>query len=118
VSSNLTLFDEPVEPRRPRDEVRIKDIRVQPGPDGRRVAIWIELTPFIDKPNLDIVLLRDGEEVRSLAIVAAMQHQMQVTMHLPAHDPYGSYEARVDLTYDDQVYQSETYAFEVGVAAP
>jgi len=117
VSSNLTLFDEPIEPRRPRDEVRIKEIRVEPGPDGRRVAVWVELTPFIDKPNIDIVLLRDGEEVRSLAIVAAMQHQMQVTLHLPAHDQYGTYEVRVDLSYDDQIYQSETHTFEVSVPA-
>lgn len=117
MSSNLTLFDEPIEPRRPRNEVRIKEVRVEPTADAQRVAVWVELTPFIERPNIDITLWRGEEEVRSLSVVATMQHQMQVTLHLPRHDPVGAYEVQVDLVYEDEIQQSKKASFEVAAVS-
>lgn len=127
MSIPLNFFDDPEETSRPPDEVRITEVRVEPLPDGRRVVVSVKLTPFLQKPDFDVTILRDGNEVRSLSVVGAMQPEVQLTMHLPAA-PNGSYVARVDLLRphsaqdtssalpgprEGGIQQSETVAFEV-----
>jgi len=124
VSIPLNFFDEPEEARRPPDEVRITEVRVDPLPDGRRVVVTVKLTPFLQKPDFDVTILRDGSEERSLSVVGAMHPEVQLTMHLPAAST-GSYVARVDLlrprSADDasralregSVQHSETVAFKL-----
>ncbi len=113
VSNILNFFDDPDEVPRPPDEVRITEVRAEPLPDGRRVAVSISLTPFLEKPDLDVVILRDGHEERTLSVIGAMQHEMQVTMHLPAVNPQGSYTVRVDLLREKGIQQTATAAFQV-----
>ncbi len=118
MSSNISFFDNPDEIPLPPDDVRITEVRVDPLPDGRRVVVSVKLTPFVEKPDLDVTLLRGGVEERSLSLVGAMQPQLQLTMHLPEGDPSGSYTARIDLLHDGEIRQSETAAFEVSRPAP
>ena len=113
VSIPLNFFDDPSDAARPPDEVRITEVRVDPLPDGRRVVVSVTLTPFLQKPSFDVTILRDGIEERSLSVVGAMQPEAQLTMHLPAATPGGSYLARVDLLGEGGVQQSETVAFKV-----
>ncbi len=112
MSIPLNFFDDPDEALRPPDEVRITEVRVDPLPDGRRVVVSVKLTPFLQKPDFDVTLLREGREERSLSVVGAMQPDVQLTMHLPAQ-PRGSYLARIDLLGNDGIRQSETVAFKV-----
>ena len=109
----LHFFDNLDDDLRPLEEVRITGVRVDVLPDGRRVVVSVGLTPFFEKPDLDVTLLRGDVEERSLSLVGAMQPQVQLTMHLPGGDPSGSYVARVDLLHEGNIRQSETVAFKV-----
>jgi len=114
VSDPIQFFDSSDEPLRPLEEVRIQDVRVEVLPDGRRVAVSVELTPFFEKPSFDVTLLRDGVEARSSSVVGAMHAHTQLTLHLTGGDPGGRYTARVDLLGEDAIVrQTESVSFEV-----
>jgi hypothetical protein len=113
VSSNVHFFDTSSDSPRPLEEVRIQEVRADLLPDGRRVVISLTLTPCFEKPNIDVTLLRDGVEERTLSVIGAMDNDMQLTLHLPAGDASGAYTARVDLVRDAAVQQTATIAFEV-----
>ena len=113
MSFDLKFFDDPGQAPRSPEQVRITGVRAEPLPDGRRVAVSISLTPFLEKPSLDVTLLRGDVEVRSLAVIEAMEHEMQLTLHLPPLNASGSYRARVDLLREDGIQQSESVSFDV-----
>ena len=113
MSGPLHFFDNTDEEHQPTDDPRITEVRAEVAPDGRRVVVSVSLTPFFRKPDFDVVLLRDGEEVRSTSVVGAMQTRNQLTLHLPPGDLRGAYIARVDLLRDQTVIQTETATFDV-----
>ncbi len=105
--SMLFFADEDEVPLPPK-EVRITGATAQPAPDGRRVALNIKLTPFLEYPNLDVVLYRpDGAEERSLTIIGTMERDLMVTLHVKQPQP-GDYRAQIDLLYDGEVLQTHT----------
>lgn len=88
---------------RPRADVRIVDLVLEPYPDGRRVRVAVRLTPFApaDRPSLDIRAYNtDNMEVSSLSIIELVQHALAVTMHLRGKRVDGQFTFRVDLYYD------------------
>lgn len=114
MSDPIQFFDVSDESSRPLEEVRIQSIRAEVMPDGRRVIVSVDLTPFFEKPSFDVTLLRDGVEERSTSVVGAMHANAQLTMHLPPGDPSGRYIARVDLLDNDSIVrQTESVSFEV-----
>lgn len=95
----------------PPKEVRITDATAQIAPDGRRVALTITLTPFLEYPNLEIVLYRpDGEEERSLTIVGTMERHFMVTLHIKQPLP-GQYRIKIDLVHEAEVLQTRNVMF-------
>jgi len=108
--SMMFFADETEVPLPPR-EVRITEVQVRPAPDGRRVALLITLTPFLEYPNLEVVLYRpDGDEERSLTVVGTMDRQLALTMHVKQPMP-GEYRARVDLIHEGEVLQTQQITF-------
>jgi hypothetical protein len=83
------------------EETRISDLRVEAYPDGRRLRVNIEITPFQKRPHLEFDL-RDGEgrEVSSVSMVEPLTWKLEFTMHVRAEllNPY-TLEAR--LFYPD-----------------
>ena len=49
--NNPFLFDSD-EPLRPREKVVITSLTVEPFPDGKRVRLRLQITPFEERPNL------------------------------------------------------------------
>lgn len=97
----------------PPKEVRILAASAQPAPDGRRVALNITLTPFLEYPNLEVVLYRpDGAEERSLTIIGTMERDLMVTLHIRQPLP-GDYRAQIDLIYDGEILQTQNVIFSV-----
>ena len=47
-------FHDPSEAPLPPGETRISAVRAEPWPDGRRVSVEVEITPFQQRPNLHI----------------------------------------------------------------
>jgi hypothetical protein len=92
-------------------EVRIVAAGAQPAPDGRRVALSITLTPFLECPNLEVVLYRpDGEEECSLSVIGTPERSLLLTLHVKQPQP-GDYRARIDLMYDGEVLQTQDVIF-------
>jgi hypothetical protein len=93
-------FHDPSDIPLPPEEVRIRELRVEPLPDRRRVRIFIEITPFQQKPNLEIkILTQSGDEAASLSIIEAIDRKMQFTVHLKDEGAAGEYIADLEVYY-------------------
>lgn len=110
---SMMFFADEDEVPLPPKEVRITAASAQPAPDGRRVALNITLTPFLEYPNLEVVLYRpDGAEERSLTIIGTMERDLMVTLHIRQPLP-GDYRAQIDLIYDGEILQTQNVIFSV-----
>lgn len=95
-------FGEPEEIPLPKEDVRVRSVEARPYADGRRVELQVELTPFLDRPNVDVdVLDTEGREVATLSIIEPMHHRFGVTLHLREPEPHGRYTARLVVHYPD-----------------
>lgn len=111
----MFFADEDEVPLPPR-EVRITAAEAQPSPDGRRIALDLTLTPFLEYPNLEIVLFRpDGAEERSMSIIGTMDRRLNLTLHVRQPVP-GPYRIQIDLIHDNEVLQTQTVT--LAVVAP
>ncbi len=78
-------------PRRPVSDARITDCRVMPWPDGTRVTVEMGLTPFREFPSIDVsILTLEGEVLRYVSLVGAMERRPAPTMWLPRGIPRGT----------------------------
>lgn len=105
---NIDFFADPGLIPRPRTEIRIEEMSLQPYSDGRRVRVEIQLTPFApaDRPNIEITVhTRDETEVGSLSIIETVHRMLGVTIHLREPEPQGRYEFVADLYYPEQPVQ-------------
>lgn len=84
----------------PPDEVRIRDLGVEPYPDGKRLRLSLELTPF-QKPPSGEIFITDllGNQVASVSIIEAIDAKMDLTLHLRTPDPQGAFTAHVLIFY-------------------
>jgi hypothetical protein len=83
------------------EETRITSLTAEPYPDGYRLRVNIEVTPFQKRPYIEVVLNdADGDEVASSSIVEPMGWKLEFTMHIRGElkNPY-TLEAR--LFYPD-----------------
>lgn len=84
----------------PPDEVSIRELRAEPWPDGQRVKIYLEVDPFQKPTNVDLVIEdQQGQAVSTASIVATMEPQMELTMHLRTALPGERYKLIVALFY-------------------
>ena len=65
------------------EETRINSLSAQPYPDGRRVRVNMEVTPFQKRPYIEVVLENaNGDEVASTSLVEPMSWKLEFTMHI------------------------------------
>ena len=92
--------DEPVPVALPRTEVRITSLAIRPYTDGRRMKLSFTLTPFLERPSVDLsVTNAAGQEVASLSLIEAMDTTFDFTVHLRGPEPNGMHELRLTLFY-------------------
>ena len=88
----------------PPNEVRVRDFRVEPYPDGKRVRVFLELTPFQKRPSGELIITDLlGNQVATANIIETIDPQMELTMHLRTPDPQGEFTARVLIFYTDSL---------------
>ena len=101
------------------EETNITSLSAQPYPDGHRLHVNIEMTPFQKRPHIEVLLRdADGEEVASSTIVEPLNWKIEFTMHIRGelNNPY-TIEAK--LYYPDGPSQApRTFAFDVTPPAP
>lgn len=96
------FFQDPSEIPLPPDEVRIRQLTAQPYPDGRRVHIYLELTPFQKRPSGEITVTdSEGEEVAHLSIIESINPRLELTAHLRYPQPGGRYTLSAEIFYAD-----------------
>jgi len=113
----LFFEDEDEAPRLPH-EVEITEVQARPLPDGRRVAVQVALTPFIESPSFDVTILRpDGTVERTLSVVSTMDRINTLTMHLTRPEQLPEYVARVELVHAGAVLQTREVRFSMPAQA-
>lgn len=94
------FFDDPDHPRLPPDQVRIIELKAEPLPDGRRVRIFLELTPFLNRPDEEISIFdRLGEEVAYVNIIETMLSKIVLTLHLRGGQTCGIFKVIAKIFY-------------------
>lgn len=100
------FFQDPSEVPLPPEEVRIREIIAEPWPDGRRVHVTLEVDPFQQRPNAELVISNDkGEEVAQTSIVEALTRKMELNMHLSEPNPAGTYTLQILLYYEKKLQE-------------
>jgi len=96
------------------EETNITSISAEPYPDGYRVRVNLQITPFQKRPHIDVRLTgSDGKEVASTTIVEPLSWKIEFTMHIRGelNNPY-TIEAK--LYYPDGPSQApQTFDFDV-----
>jgi hypothetical protein len=94
------FFQDPTEVPLPPQEVRIRKLLVEPWPDGKRVRVYLELTPFQKQPNGEISIMNnDGEEVATVSFIETINPTMQFTLHLRNSETAGNYSVSAMVFY-------------------
>ncbi len=90
-------------PLLPPDEVRIERVRAVPYSDRRRVKVEVDITPFRERPNLEIAIRSDaGDMVATASAIDVMAFHLAFTLHLrDGGEVRPGYEVVVLLYYDD-----------------
>ncbi len=94
------FFRDPNEVPLPPEEVRIRELRADPFPDGQRVRVYLETEPFQKRPSADLVITDEtGQEVAAVSIIESMLRKMELTMHLRRGKTTGKFTLHADLFY-------------------
>lgn len=88
----------------PREKVKIEDVRIAPYPEGTRIHVEVDVTPFRERPNLLLAIHDENDQlVAELNIIETMHFNMEFTMHLRGvADPAGAYSLTVELFYENR----------------
>ena len=96
------------------EETRITSLTAEPYPDGYRLLVNIEMTPFQQRPHLEVVLNdANDDEIASTTIVEPMGWKLEFTMHIRG-ELMNPYTLEAKLFYPDgPESKPETYTFDV-----
>ena len=96
------------------EETRITSLSAEPYPDGYRLRVNIEVTPFQKRPYIEVTLNdANGDEVASSTIVEPLSWKLEFTMHIRGelNNPY-TVEAK--LFYPDgPSTEPQSFSFDV-----
>ena len=107
---------------KPREEVRIETLEIALYPDRRRILVHVQVTPFLERPNLLLGVRTDQDKlVGELNIIETMHNDMEFTLHLRGvDDPTGWYTIEAELFYETRHPPQDTRveAFEIPAHGP
>ena len=99
----INFFDDPQKRGRAREDVRLQQLGLFVYEDGRRVAIGFNLTPFAERPSIEVTATNEqGQVAGSMTIIEALAPNFNLTMHLRDDKPTDKYEIEVVVYYKDE----------------
>lgn len=99
----INFYDDSDMQGRPREEVRINQLGIYVYEDGRRIAVGFNITPFRERPSIEVTATNArGEVAGSMSIIEAMTPNFNVTMHLRDDNPTDGYEIQAILYYQPE----------------
>ena len=98
---NIDFFDDPSKAPRSREDVRFNKLGIYVHPDGsRRIAIGFDITPFIERPSIEVVVQNsNGEAAGNLTVIETLDANFYLTLHLRDKQPTDDYDVRATLYY-------------------
>ncbi|MCK5646602.1 MAG: hypothetical protein KAH97_07445 [Anaerolineales bacterium] len=88
----------PLEP----EQVRFQGVEAEPFTDNRRIRLTINITPFTQPPDIEIVATNPmGVKVAETTIIGAPNKQMTLTLHLRGDVSEGKYRFHFSLLYQE-----------------
>jgi len=103
------FLDDPNEIRLPPAEVRLIKVQVVPQPNGKRVKVQLELTPFMKRPNIEVsITSAAGKEVGHTRILETMLYKLEFTMHLRQVEAGGELNIETTVYYQKLPEPSDT----------
>ena len=87
--SQINFFAEHEAPL-PKEEMRILNVRATAYPDRQRLRVAVEVSPFLERPNL-LLLVHDehDEVVGEASVIATMHANMEFTLQPTPHGRTG-----------------------------
>ena len=99
-------FVEPEQIPLPPEQVRVLRALAKPHPDRRRVKVSVKLTPFLERPDVELRIVDEaGETVAEASVIECVEADFDLTLHI-RHAPTAD-RARLDVTvlYPDRALQ-------------
>ena len=105
--------------RYPPAEIHLLELRAIPDPDGKRLRVALELTPFQQRPLLDLELIDSaGKKVASASIIEPVGWKLELTLHIRKTGPTnGKYSLSASLSYPE-LGEIDRRTFDVEVPSP
>lgn len=101
--NNAFFFDSVEANPLPPEEVHFTSVAALPYPDGQRVRITLEMTPFQKRPWLELVLTdSEGDEVATANVIEPLNYKIELTLHIQREKPSGHYILIARLFYPEQ----------------
>jgi len=92
----------------PPKDVRIREFRANPLPDGRRVRVYLEVTPFQKRPSGEVAVKdSSGNRVATVNIIETIDPKMELTIHLRIPETVGEYIVSAILFYLEEIEGEE-----------
>lgn len=101
-------------------DVRIVELRAELWPDdSRRVRVHLELTPFLEKPDVEVIIAQqDDSEVARINIIESIDDKMTFTMHIRSQTLEEVYKLKASVAYTDiGIVDQKSISFEAPVSA-
>jgi hypothetical protein len=97
------FINDPNIQRLPPVETRFLDLRAEPDPDGKRIRVALELTPFQKRPDIELKLMDStGKEISSASILEPVSWKLELTLHIRINAPAaGKYTLSASLSYPE-----------------
>ena len=97
------FINDPSIPRYPPAEVHLLDLRADSDPDRKRLRVTLELTPFKQRPIIELDLTDSaGTEVASASIIEPVGWKLELTLHIRKTGPTnGKYTLSASLSYPE-----------------
>jgi hypothetical protein len=96
------FFSDPNDVPLPPDQIHIREFEARAYSDLKRVAVRYEISPFMEKPNIEISIENgDGDQLAELSVVEVMDTRMDFTMHLKGGMADEHTRARIVMFYNE-----------------
>ena len=96
----IQFYDDPIGGGYSRDKVRFNQLGLFVYEDGRRIAVGFDITPFQERPSIEISVINSaGIDSAKLSVIEAIEPQFNLTIHLRDSEPISPYTIEAILYY-------------------
>lgn len=103
------FFTDPDDAPVPPDEMRIRELKADPYPDSHRIKVYLELTPFQQRPIGELIIFNeDDRPVAFSNVVEPLNNKIEITMHLRSRETSGNYRLQAKLMYRQKIEEPDS----------